>query len=52
MSSLTTMPTQQSPSWHIEGYKDMVLDEVSRLYDGLLKYLINSTMDNAVGASS
>ena len=34
---------------HIEGYKDMILDEAHRLYDRLLKHLTNSIMDNIAG---
>jgi hypothetical protein len=43
----TTMPTQQSSSSHVENYRDMILDEASRLYDRLLKYFTDSIMNNA-----
>jgi hypothetical protein len=53
MSSSTAMPAQQSPSWHIEDYRDMILDQANRLYNSLLHHFTNSIMDNtAVGSSS
>jgi hypothetical protein len=37
--STTTMPAQHSsPPLHIEGYRDMIVDEAKRLNDRLLKY--------------
>ncbi len=51
MSSSTSIPAQQSPSWHNEGYGDMILDEANRVYDSLLHHFTNSIMDNAAGAS-
>lgn len=52
ISSSTAVPAQQSPLWHIEGYKNMILDEANRLYDRLLKFLTNSIMDNIACTSS
>jgi hypothetical protein len=43
----TTIPTQQSPSSHVESYRDMILDEANRLHDTLLKYFTDSIMNNA-----
>lgn len=48
----STIPTQQLLPLSIEGYKDMILEEANRLYDGILKLLTNSIMYNAAGASS
>jgi hypothetical protein len=50
--SSTSTPTQDSLLSHIEGYKEIILDESNRLYDKLVKYLTKSIMDNAVGGSS
>ena len=44
MSSSTAMPAQQSPSWHIEDYRDMILDQANRLYNELIKELVNRIM--------
>ena len=44
--------TQQSLPLHIEGYKDMILEETDKFYNILVKDFINRIMDNAVGASS
>jgi hypothetical protein len=42
-SSSTTISTQQSPpSWHIEDYKDILLEEANRLYVRLLKHFTQS----------
>ena len=47
-SSSSAIPIQQLPSWRIEGYKDMILDESKKLYEKLLKHFTNSIMDNTV----
>ena len=47
-SSSSAIPNQQLPSWPIEGYKDMILDESKELYEKLLKHFTNSIMDNTV----
>jgi hypothetical protein len=52
LSSAAAIPAQQSSSWYIEGYKNMILDEANRLYYKLLKHFTNSIIDNAIGASS
>jgi len=51
-STLTSTPAQDSLLSHIEGYRDMILDESTRLYDMLLTHLTNTIMDNADGAPS
>jgi hypothetical protein len=51
-SSSTAVPAQQSPLWHIESNKDMVLDEAKMLYDKLLNHFIDSIMDNTAASSS
>jgi hypothetical protein len=51
-SSTTTMPTQQSSPFHIDDFKDIILDEANRLYDRLLNHFTNSIMDNAANAYS
>jgi hypothetical protein len=48
----SSIPIQQSPSWNIEGYKNMILDESRELYDKLLEHFTNSIIYNAAGASS
>jgi hypothetical protein len=46
-SSSSAIPIQQLPSWHIVGYKDMILDESKEL-EKLLKHFTNSILDNTV----
>jgi transposase len=46
--SSITKTIQQSPSWHIENYRNAILDEASRLYDKLLKHFTERIMDNAI----
>jgi transposase len=50
--SSITKTIQQSPSWHIENYRNAILDEASRLYDKLLKHFTERIMDNAIGTYS
>ena len=45
-------PGQDSLPSHIEGYKNMILDEANKLNDKLLKHFTNSIMDNAVKLKS
>jgi chromosome segregation ATPase len=50
--SSITKTIQQSPSWHIENYRNAILDEASRLYDKLLKHFTERIMDNAIATYS
>jgi hypothetical protein len=43
--SSKAIPAQQSQSWHIESYKDIILGESNSLYDRLLKYFTDSIID-------
>jgi hypothetical protein len=40
-SSLTPIPTQQSLLFHIEGYKDIIIEIADKLYNMLIKELIS-----------
>jgi hypothetical protein len=37
---------QQLPSWHIEDYRNMIVDESKEFYDKLLEHFTNNIMDN------
>jgi hypothetical protein len=50
-STSTSTLAQGSILSHVEGYRDMILDETKRL-EKLLKHFTNSIIDNTVGASS
>jgi len=52
LSSSIDIPVKQSLSMHVQGYRDMILEEAKRLYDSLLHHFTNSIMDNTVDASS
>ena len=52
LASSTSTPPQGSLLSHIEGDRDIILEEVNRLYDSLLHHFTNSIMANAAGASS
>ncbi len=44
ISSPRTLPAQQSHPLYIEGYRDMILEESDKLYNELIKELVNRIM--------
>lgn len=48
----TSTPAQDSLLSHIEGCKEMILDEAKRLYDKLVKHFTNNIMNNTASTST